>query len=119
MTSEAITATALVIEDEKEIRRFLRGTLLDAGFTVHEADSLRAGLVEAATRVPDIVILDLGLPDGDGVDFIRDVRTWSNVPNLRIFMGNLRHKSVTGGAVSLRTEVVYAEAAAAGPNLPA
>lgn len=73
-------ATILVVEDEREIRRFLRSSLSDNGFEVVESDTLRGGLVEAGTRKPDLVILDLGLPDGDGVDFIRDVRAWSNLP---------------------------------------
>ena len=45
-----------------------------------EAETMKQGLVEAGTRKPDVVILDLGLPDGDGVDFIRDLRTWSTTP---------------------------------------
>ncbi|MBL7644992.1 MAG: two-component system response regulator KdpE [Candidatus Hydrogenedentes bacterium] len=73
-------ATILVVEDEREIRRFLRSSLSDSGFEVVESDTLRGGLVEAGTRKPDLVILDLGLPDGDGVDFIREVRAWSNLP---------------------------------------
>jgi two-component system, OmpR family, KDP operon response regulator KdpE len=47
---------------------------------VHEADGVKRGLIEAGTRRPDLVVLDLGLPDGDGVDLIRDLRTWSEVP---------------------------------------
>ena len=45
-----------------------------------EAGTIKQGLIEAGTRRPDLIIADLGLPDGDGVDFIRDVRTWSGVP---------------------------------------
>lgn len=73
-------ATILIVEDEREIRRFLRSSLSDSGFEVVESETLRGGLVEAGTRKPDLVILDLGLPDGDGVDFIRDIRAWSNLP---------------------------------------
>jgi two-component system KDP operon response regulator KdpE len=75
-----MSATALIVEDEKQIRRFVRTALETEGFVVVEADTLRQGLVDAGTRKPDIVILDLGLPDGDGVDFIRDFRAWSSVP---------------------------------------
>ncbi len=75
-----IAATVLVIEDEKQIRRFLRVTLEAAGFAVHEADNARQGLIEAGTRQPDLLIVDLGLPDRDGVDLIRDLRSWSSVP---------------------------------------
>jgi len=72
--------TVLVIEDEKEIGRFLRAALEDGSLRVFDADTLQRGLIEAATRKPDVVILDLGLPDGDGVDFIRDFRQWSQAP---------------------------------------
>ncbi len=81
MTTEN-RATILIVEDEREIRRFLRSSLSDSGFEVAESDTLCGGLVEAGTRKPDLVILDLGLPDGDGVDFIREVRAWSNLPTV-------------------------------------
>ena len=71
---------ALVVEDERQIRRFVRTALEAEGFHVVEAETVRQALVDAGTRKPDIVILDLGLPDGDGVDFIRDFRAWSAVP---------------------------------------
>jgi two-component system KDP operon response regulator KdpE len=74
------TPTALVLEDEREIRQFVRSALEAEGWTVHEAGTVKQGLVEAGTRRPDLVIADLGLPDGDGMDFIRELRTWSNVP---------------------------------------
>ena len=64
----------------REIRRFVRSSLEAEGWQVCEADSVKQGLVEAGTRRPDLVIADLGLPDGDGVDFIRELRTWSGVP---------------------------------------
>jgi two-component system KDP operon response regulator KdpE len=70
----------LIVEDEPEIRRFLRLALQTEGFEVHEADGVRRGLIEAGTRRPDLVILDLGLPDGDGVELIRDLRGWSDLP---------------------------------------
>ncbi|HEX7864050.1 MAG TPA: two-component system response regulator KdpE [Variovorax sp.] len=72
--------TAIVIEDEPQIRRFVRGALEAEGWTVHEAGTLRDGLAAAGTRQPDLLVLDLGLPDGDGVSLIRDVRGWSAVP---------------------------------------
>ncbi len=71
---------ALLVEDEPHIRRFVRGALEQEGWQVHEAATLQRGLTEAGTRKPDVVILDLGLPDGDGVDFIKDLRKWSAVP---------------------------------------
>lgn len=70
----------LIVEDEQAIRRFLRTALEAEGLRVHEAETLQRGLIEAATRKPDLAILDLGLPDGDGLDFIRDVRQWSQMP---------------------------------------
>ncbi len=70
----------LIVEDETNIRRFIRLALENEGYDVFEADSVRRGLIEAATRRPDLVVLDLGLPDGEGIEFISDVRTWSVVP---------------------------------------
>ncbi|MES2943066.1 MAG: two-component system response regulator KdpE [Pseudomonadota bacterium] len=70
----------VVIEDEAQIRRFVRAALEAEGWLVHEADTARKGLSEAGTRKPDLLVLDLGLPDGDGLDLIRDVRGWSGVP---------------------------------------
>lgn len=71
---------ALLIEDEPQIRRFGRNALEEEGWLVFEADTLKRGLIDVGTRKPDLVILDLGLPDGDGVDFIVDVRKWSALP---------------------------------------
>jgi two-component system, OmpR family, KDP operon response regulator KdpE len=70
----------LVLEDEAEIRQFVRASLESEGWQVHEAATLKRGLIEAGTRRPDLVIADLGLPDGDGIDFIRQLRQWSAVP---------------------------------------
>ena len=70
----------LLVEDERHIRRFLRTSLEAEGWRVFETETVRQGLIDAATRKPDLVIADLGLPDGDGVDLIRDLRTWSSVP---------------------------------------
>ena len=72
--------TAIVIEDEPQIRRFVRGALEAEGWQVHEAGTLRDGLAAAGTRQPDLLVLDLGLPDDDGLALIRDVRGWSGVP---------------------------------------
>lgn len=59
-------ANILIVEDEQQIRRFLGTALQSEGFRVFDAETLQRGLIEAATRKPDLVILDLGLPDGDG-----------------------------------------------------
>ena len=74
------TPIALLIEDEPQIRRFVRMALEGEGWQIFEAESMRRGLIDCGTRKPNLVILDLGLPDGDGVEFIRDVRKWSAVP---------------------------------------
>ena len=71
---------ALLVEDEPQIRRFVRNALEEASWHIHEAETMQRGLIDAGTRTPDLIILDLGLPDGDGIDFIADVRKWSNVP---------------------------------------
>ena len=71
--------TAVIVEDEPQIRRFVRAALEAEHWRVFEAATVRQGLVEAGTRRPDLVILDLGLPDGDGVDYLRDLRAWSQV----------------------------------------
>lgn len=70
----------LVVEDERQIRRFMRSALESEHCRVIESDSVGAGLQEAAARKPDLVLLDLGLPDLDGVDFIRGLRSWSQAP---------------------------------------
>lgn len=72
----------LVVEDEPAIRRFLRLALANDGHQVAESSTVSGGLAEAAACAPDLVILDLGLPDADGVEFIRACRDWSDVPIL-------------------------------------
>jgi two-component system KDP operon response regulator KdpE len=76
------TPRILVVEDEAEIRRFVSQSLERDGFEVYQAETLQRGLIEAGTRRPDLLVLDLGLPDGDGVDLIRELRSWSNMPIL-------------------------------------
>lgn len=77
----SITPTnILIVEDEKEIRRFVRTALESEGLRVFESETLQRGLIEAGTRKPDLIILDLGLPDGDGLSYIRDLRQWSAIP---------------------------------------
>jgi two-component system KDP operon response regulator KdpE len=70
----------LVIEDEPPIRRFLRPTLASQGYRLVESETGEDGLLQAATRQPDLVILDLGLPDMDGLQVIRRLREWTAVP---------------------------------------
>ena len=73
-------ARVLMIEDEPEIRRFVRMALESEGLEVFESATLQRGLIDSATRRPELVVLDLGLPDGDGLDFIREFRGWSPAP---------------------------------------
>jgi two-component system, OmpR family, KDP operon response regulator KdpE len=72
--------SVVLIEDEPQIRRFLRATLTGQGYRLYEVGTGADALVEVAQRQPDVVILDLGLPDMDGLDVIRQVREWSAVP---------------------------------------
>ena len=78
----AAAPMVLLIQDEKQIRRFVRAALEDDGCQVVEAETMAQGLIEAGSRKPDLLVLDLGLPDGNGVDLIRDLRGWSDVPIL-------------------------------------
>jgi two-component system KDP operon response regulator KdpE len=73
---------ALFIEDDPHIRRFVRLALESADWAVFEAGTVQEGLILAGTRQPDLIVLDLGLPDQDGVEAIRQIRTWSIVPIL-------------------------------------
>ncbi len=70
----------LVVEDDAQIRRFLRTSLTAEGFVIEEAQNAAEGLTFAANRRPEALILDLGLPDMDGVEFIRHLREWSSLP---------------------------------------
>ena len=70
----------LVVDDEPQILRALRATLRGAGYDVETADTAEGALVAAAARPPEAVILDLVLPDGDGTDVARELRTWSEAP---------------------------------------
>ncbi len=70
----------LIVEDEADIRRFVRLALESDGHEAFEADGVKRGLIEAGTRRPDLLVVDLGLPDGDGVELIRALRGWSAAP---------------------------------------
>jgi len=74
--------SVLVIEDDRAILKLLRDVFHAEGLQVHDAGTARLGLVEAGSRQPDIVVLDLGLPDLDGKEFLRELRGWSRVPVL-------------------------------------
>ena len=84
----------LVIEDEPQIRRFLRATLSANGYELQESGTACEGLRAAATRPPDLVILDLGLPDLDGLEVTRQLRTWSAVPIIVLSARGQEHDKV-------------------------
>jgi two-component system KDP operon response regulator KdpE len=82
-----VKPVVVVIEDQAKLRRLLRNCLQEAGFNVREAETGKAGLVVAATRKPDLIILDLGLPDVDGVEVIRKLREWWKARPIIILSG--------------------------------
>ena len=88
------SAVILMVEDEAPIRRFLRTSLEAEGFRVVEAETVKRGLVEAASHKPDLVILDLGLPDGSGLDFLRALRAWSQLPVIVLSARSLEEDKV-------------------------
>lgn len=89
------TPVVLVIEDEPQMRRFLRGTLRAHQYQVVEAASAREGMAQAAGRNPDLVLLDLGLPDLDGLQVTREIRRSSRTPIIVISARGQEHDKVT------------------------
>ena len=85
----------LIIEDEQPIRRFLRASLTSAGYRVNEAVSGGEGLRAAASQPPDLVILDLGLPDVDGQDVLRQLREWLTAPILVLTARDQEQQKIT------------------------
>lgn len=75
-----VAPTVLVIEDEAQMRRFLKASLEAHDYHLVEATTAREGLAQASGRNPDVILLDLGLPDLDGIELTRRVREWSRVP---------------------------------------
>jgi two-component system KDP operon response regulator KdpE len=73
-------ALVLVVEDEQPMRRFLRAALTSHGYRLLEADSVQQATAIASTHNPEVILLDLGLPDGDGIEFCRTLRGWTKVP---------------------------------------
>ncbi|MDD4964043.1 MAG: response regulator [Gallionella sp.] len=90
-----INATLVIIEDEIQIRRFLRTTLASQGYQIIEAETGKQGLGEAALRKPDLIILDLGLPDMDGVDVVKTIRNWSDVPIIILSARSQEHDKIS------------------------
>ena len=75
-----LAETILIIDDEVQIRRLLEITLASNGYKISEASTGKEGLIAAATHHPALIILDLGLPDIDGIEVLESIRKWSNVP---------------------------------------
>src|SRR5262245_28427495 len=86
--------TILVVEDEPEIRRFLRSSLGADGYRVVEAESGGRGATDAGTHKPDLAIVDLGLPDIDGIEVIRRIRSWSPMPILVLSARAQEHSKI-------------------------
>ena len=92
-------AVELIIDDEVQIRRLLRLTLEAHGYRVYEAADGQTGLLEAGQRLPDVVVLDLGLPDLDGLTVLKRLREWSRVPVVVLSVIDNLVKGAAGQAV--------------------
>jgi len=96
------SATALLVEDEPQIRRFVRAALEDEGWQIFESATMQRGLIDAGTRRPDLIVLDLGLPDGDGMALVRELRAQGRQLGIIVFTarGATQDKVIglTGGA---------------------
>jgi two-component system, OmpR family, KDP operon response regulator KdpE len=90
----AHTASILVIDDEVQIRRLLGLTLKAHGYAVTEAETGEDGVLQAAMRHPDLIVLDLGLPDMDGSEVLRQIRAWSTIPILILSVRNDEQEKV-------------------------
>jgi two-component system KDP operon response regulator KdpE len=84
----------LLIEDEREIRRFLRVSLVGQGYRLVESATGCDGVMQAASQQPDLIVLDLGLPDIDGMEVIRQVREWSHIPIIILSARGQEHQKV-------------------------
>jgi two-component system KDP operon response regulator KdpE len=93
-TGEGAGRVVLVVEDEPQVMRFLRATLAAHGYHLAEASTGQQALVEAATRLPDVILLDLGLPDIDGVEVVRRLREWSTAPVIVISARGREHDKI-------------------------
>lgn len=90
-----IKPTIVVIDDEPQIRKILRITLEGQDYKVVEASTAKDGIVQAGTAHPNLIILDLGLPDQDGLDLLKELRGWSNVPIIILSVRNSEEDIVT------------------------
>lgn len=83
-----MSARILVVDDEMQIRKMLRIALKSVGYDVTEADSVESGLAALVRQQPDLLVLDLGLPDGDGLDLLSELRSFSKVPVIVLSVRN-------------------------------
>jgi two-component system, OmpR family, KDP operon response regulator KdpE len=90
-----IKPAILIIDDEIQIRKILRITLESKGFKVVEAESGSNGIVQAASYHPELIILDLGLPDQDGISVLKEIRSWSSVPVIILSVRNSEDDIIT------------------------
>jgi two-component system KDP operon response regulator KdpE len=88
------TATILVVDDEAQMRRLLQLTLEPLGYRVRVAETAADGMRMAASERPDLVVLDLGLPDGDGTEVLQSIRGWSTVPVLILSVRNAEEEII-------------------------
>jgi two-component system, OmpR family, KDP operon response regulator KdpE len=87
-------ARVLVVDDEPQIRRFLRASLHAQGYEVEEASDAREAILQATSHPPDVMVLDLGLPDRDGIEVIRQIREWSQLPIIVLSVRNREQDKV-------------------------
>lgn len=88
-------AVILIVDDEIQIRRFLQITLVANGYKVHEAETGQDGLKKAAQLRPDLIILDMGLPDMDGLQVLQQIRVWTKTPVIILSVRNTDHDKVS------------------------
>lgn len=85
----------LLVEDDERIRSYIKTSLLSVGYAVLEAETLRMAHMLAASYAPDLILIDLGMPDGDGLSLIHDLRTWSQVPIIVVSARDHEHDKVS------------------------
>jgi two-component system KDP operon response regulator KdpE len=90
-----ISESILIIDDEVQIRRLLEITLSSNGYKIHEASAGHEGIIAAATHNPSLIILDLGLPDADGLDVLKKLREWYNGPVIILSVRNSEEDIIT------------------------
>jgi len=99
----------LLIEDDPQIRKVLKAILVAEDYRLYEATTANDGVAQAASRNPDLILLDLGLPDRDGIEVIREIRNWSQLP---ILILSARDREKGSGRSSMERTTVKREVAA-------